>query len=80
MLLVSLVAVFWMSRNAAPKGGGGGALHDIQKKAARETKMLHTTVLKDKRQFVVLGPKIYTMANIPTVLNCDLNYKSLFRQ
>ena len=64
MLLVSLVAVFWMSRNAAPKGGGGGALHDIQKKAAGETKMLHTTVLKDKRQFVVLGPKIYTMANI----------------
>ena len=66
MLLVSLVAVFWMSRNAAPKGGGGGggALHDIQKKAAGETKMLHTTVLKDKMQFVVLGPKIYTMANI----------------
>ena len=63
MLLVSLAALFWMSRNAPPKGGRG-ALHDIQKTAAGETKMLHTIVLKDKRQFVVLGLKIYTMANI----------------
>ena len=64
MLLVSLAALCWMSRNASPKGGGGGALHDIQKTAAGGTKMLHTIVLKDKRQFVVLGLKIYTMANI----------------
>ena len=57
MLLVSLADLFWMSRNAPPKGGGGrwGALHDIQKTVAGETKMLHTIVLKDKRQFVVLG-------------------------
>ena len=32
--LVSLVAVFWMSRNALPKR----ALRDIQKTAARETR------------------------------------------
>ena len=32
--LVSLAAVFWMSRNASPKEG---ALRDIHKTAARET-------------------------------------------
>ena len=32
--IVSLAAVFWMSRNAPPKGG---ALRDMQKAAARET-------------------------------------------
>ena len=33
--VVSLAAVFWMSRNAPPKEGG--ALRDTQKTAARET-------------------------------------------
>ena len=37
-LLVSLAAVFWMSRNAPPDVGG--ALRDIQKTAARETNPL----------------------------------------
>ena len=37
--LVSLAAVFWMSRNALPKErrSFGGALRDIQKTAARVT-------------------------------------------
>ena len=35
--VVSLPAVFWMSRNAPPKESFGGALRDIQKMAARET-------------------------------------------
>ena len=36
-LVVSLAAIFWMSRNAPPFGG---ALRDIQKTAARETSFL----------------------------------------
>ena len=37
--LVSLAAVFWISRNAPPKERG--ALHDIQKTAAREATYYH---------------------------------------
>ena len=45
--LVSLTAVFWMSRNAL-----GGALRDIQKTAAKETKKVGSstkTALSSKR-------------------------------
>ena len=36
--LVSFAAVFWMSHNAPPKETKGGALRDIQRTAAKETK------------------------------------------
>ena len=38
LVLVSFAAVSWMSRNASPKETKGGALRDIQKTAAKETK------------------------------------------
>ena len=52
-MLVSLVAIFWMSYNAPPKEGG--ALRDIQKTAARETNSMLAGLYTDEgRQLLFL--------------------------
>ena len=52
-MLVSLAAIFWMSGNAPPKEGG--ALRDIQKKAARETNSMLAGLYTDEgRQLLFL--------------------------
>ena len=54
-LLVSLAAIFWMSRNAPPRRSSfGGALRDIQKTAVRETNRLWEPSSSLSRPFLPL--------------------------
>ena len=47
-----MAVVFWMSRNAPPKVSLGGALHDIQKTAAKESNDLPAKTGLLKAQFL----------------------------
>ena len=60
--LVSFAAVFWMSRNAPTKEPLGGALRDIQKTAAKETRS------SPARQFTIFLMENSSLSVIPLSL------------